>query len=174
MKYGDLTRIGLDRIDMSSSIARLREEFSLTAPPSVIEQFYIDHSDDERFQRLYSHIDLTMIKWSLINVETKHFLELTNEATCSEYMNEVAEDASNFEHIGEDVISCIDNIRKHWKKNGSWVTPPVFINGNILQKPNDAVYHLVEGHTRVGCLKGLAKYKVIDIADTHEIYYGQY
>ena len=173
MKYRELKDAEIERDNLVEAIRALSKDYSITAPDSVMEQFYIDHSASEEFINMYGHIDLSKIVWSIIEVGVDELRSIDDNATYPDYLAEVSEDASNFESMGEKVISVVPSVRAFWKNHGTWNTPPVFISGTLLNQKSSAKYHLVEGHTRVGCLIGLSKYKVINLANKHLVYYGQ-
>lgn len=170
MKYKDLSKITLDSYNTERSIELLKQ-YGVSAPDSVIEQFYIDHNADSRFLALYGDLSLSDLKWELVDFDTTNFLRIGNNASFPNFLEEVSEDASRFEEVGEAVIDCREVVRNHWKKHGTWLTPPIFLDANVLGgKP--CIPHLVEGHSRVGCLLGIKKYRIIPLADRHKVYWG--
>lgn len=173
MKYNDLVRLNLQDMEINEAIIALRTVYNLNAPDLVLRQFYIEHSDKDSFQNLYENIDLLRIKWSLIKVPKSVFLSNELTATHNSYLNEISEDAKFYDKYGDYVIAKKENDLKYWKQEGTWRTPPVFISGTILgQKMSN--YHLVEGHTRVGSLRGICRYNLLPILEEHEIYFGEY
>ncbi|GAB2191088.1 hypothetical protein [Sessilibacter sp. MAH2] len=174
MKFRELPNFINNKLEPELSKSIIKNQLNINAPDSVVKQFYIDHSDKDEFISMYGHIDLTKILWSLIEVHVDEIISISTEATFPDYMNEVSEDASYFSQIGEKVISSRLEIREHWKMHGTWRVPPVFISRELLNPPSIKGLHLVEGHTRVGCLKGLSKYKVIDVKKYHKVYFGSY
>ena len=122
--------------------------------------------------RLYGEVDLNTIEWELVEIATEELLNLGSLATHPDFILEVSEDASHYNDLGDKAINCRESDLIHWKQFGSWVTPPVFIKGEVLGKP-DVDLHLVEGHTRLGHLLGLTKYKVFSVAKVHKVYLGQ-
>lgn len=172
LKFSDLKNINFPTFETESSIKRLQNEYKVDVPESVIEQFYIDHSDKHEFQKLYGAIDLNSIEWQLVEIPTNKILNLGSAATHPDYIFEVSEDASHYDEIGDSAIDCREDVLEHWKQHGTWMTPPIFIKGEVLGKP-EIDLHLVEGHTRVGCLCGLKNYQVIDVAKVHKVYLGK-
>ncbi|WP_298941281.1 hypothetical protein [uncultured Psychromonas sp.] len=172
MKFSDLQNIDFINFETEKSVKKLQDEYKIEAPKSVIEQFYVDHSDKFQFQELYGAIDLNLIEWELLEIPASKILNLGSSATHPDFILEVAEDASHYDEIGDAAIDCREDVLDHWKQFGTWVTPPIFIKGEIIGKP-EIELHLVEGHTRVGCLYGLTKYKIIDVSKTHKVYLGK-
>ena len=71
-----------------------------------------------------------------------------------------------------DCIDTRQEVVKYWRENNTWLRKPIFINASLIKKDNK--FHLVEGHTRVGILKGAVQNGILDIESTHEIWYGNY
>ena len=172
MLYRDIKDIGLKWHEPEESIQRLQNEFEIDAPISVIRQFYIDHSSSSEFIELYGDINLHNIKWSLIELPTKVLLDIGDAATHPQYVIEVSESAKHYNSYGDSAIHVVPNVAKHWKANGTWDTPPVFVDGTNLKVPTER-FHLAEGHTRLGCLQGVWNEKIIEVAEFHKVYYGE-
>lgn len=172
LKFSDLKNINFQRFEAESSIKLLQNEYGIDAPKSVIEQFYIDHSDKFQFQKLYGAIDLNSIEWQLLEIPTSKMLNLGRSATHPDFILEVSEDASHYNEVGDSAIDCRKDVLEHWKQYGTWITPPIFIKGEVLGKP-EIDLHLVEGHNRVGCLCGLTNYQIIEVAKVHKVYLGK-
>ncbi len=170
MKYIDLSKVVFDPYDVEKNI-KLVESFGVQAPKSVIEQFYVDHNRDNTFQELYGELDLNSLHWELVEVPTNLFCQIGENASYADYLEEVSEDASQYKWAGDSVIDCRHEVLSHWKQYGSWLTPPILIDGSVIGKLLNTP-HLVEGHSRVGCLLGINKYKIIPSAPTHKIYWG--
>ncbi|MCG7535040.1 hypothetical protein [Pseudoalteromonas sp. OOF1S-7] len=170
MKYRDLSKIALDPDSTDKSIELLRQH-GVSAPDSVIEQFYIDHNANSRFLALYGDLSLSDLKWELVELDTTRFLQIGSNASFPDFLEEVSEDASHFHDVGEAVIDCREEVLNHWKKHGTWLTPPILLDAKVLGGKS-GMPHLVEGHSRVGCLLGIQKYRIIPLADRHKVYWG--
>jgi len=163
----------IDNELINREVAHFREKFAIDAPDLVIEQFYIDHGRNETFQNLYGSIDLERIRWSLIEVETEHFKKIDKAASFPDFLEETSMDASHYEEQGDFVFHCTETVIDHWKNHGTWIKPPIFIDGRILSIPTTD-FHLVEGHTRVGCVIGCDNFGIIPVAKKHKVYFGEY
>ncbi|SMY35397.1 hypothetical protein [Photobacterium andalusiense] len=170
MKYKDLSKIVLDLYSTAKSINLLKQH-GVSAPDSVIEQFYIDHNSESCFLALYGDLSLPDLKWELVDFDTTKFLQIGSNASFPDFLEEESERASHFHDVGEAVIDCREEVLNHWKKHGTWLTPPIFLDANVLGGKS-GIPHLVEGHSRVGCLLGIQKYKIIPLADRHKVYWG--
>jgi hypothetical protein len=171
MKYSDLLQINFDWWDKTGNIQKLKKEFSINAPDSVIEQFYLDHSNKVEFIELYGDFDITKIIWKLKDFPTAFFEKIGNNATFPDFLNEKAQDASHYSKHGDWMIDGRENVVCQWKKIGTWLTPPILIDRNLLGEELGTP-HLVEGHSRVGCLLGINKYKIIPLSSHHKAYWG--
>lgn len=170
LKYRDLSKIKLDPYDLDKNLEIIKQ-IGVEAPDSVIEQFYLDHNQNSRFLTLYGDLDLNELRWELIELEVSEFYKIGSNASFAEFLAEVSESIFYYEQLGDSVIDCRPKILNHWKLNGTWLVPPILIDCSLLGGvPN--MPHLVEGHTRVGCLLGLDKYRIIPIAKKHQVYWG--
>jgi hypothetical protein len=168
LKYQDLSKIALDPYSTKMSIELLKLH-GVSAPDSVIEQFYIDHNSINRFLELYGDLSLHELKWELVEFDTTKFLKIGRKASFPDFLKEVSEDASHFEEVGEAVIDCREVVLNYWKRHGTWLSPPIFLDANVLGGKS-CMPHLVEGHSRVVCLLGIQKYGIIALADKHKVY----
>jgi len=173
MFYKELNNIELIHYDTEKSIQKLKNEFGINAPDSVIKQFYLDLSNKSDFLEFYGNINLNSIKWALVDVPTKDLLDIGDAATCPDYLVEISRNAALYNELGDDAIDSRKDVAEYWKVYGTWKTPPIFLDGTKLKKPTKKL-HLVEGHTRLGCLKGVYTERLIELADFHQIYYGEF
>ena len=173
MLFKELKNIRFVWSEPEKSIKKLKSKYNINAPDLVIKQFYFDHHDKEEFNDLYGDLNLHQIKWTTLSVETEELINIGDSATFPDFVKEVSEDASYYEIRGDSAIHVRKEVSKYWKNYGTWMTPPVFINGEILKKPSNKL-HLVEGHMRLGCLTGISKYKIIKLSKKHKIFYGNY
>ena len=66
---------------------------------------------------------------------------------------------------------CIDPrdaVVSHWKKHSTWVAPPVFLQNVVNLGP----LRLIEGHTRLGTLRGTLEHGVISAESLHSAWVG--
>lgn len=171
MLYKELKEIDFLSSEREESIKRLKNEFKLDAPKLVIEQFYLDHHKNYSFLELYGTVDLQTIQWNLIKVSTEKILAIDEEATYPNYVKEVSQNILLYNELGDSVIDIRNEVVQSWKNDGTWIIPPIFLDGSKLKQQTKKL-HLVEGHTRVGNLKGIFQNKIFDLAKLHKIYYG--
>jgi hypothetical protein len=92
-------------------------------------------------------------------------LGISDHASYPRYLHKVAND-----YRGRDgIIDLRPEVAEHWRKNGTWLEPPFFLDRALL-KPNSNGLHLIEGHTRVGTLLGAMKYQFVKVAKLHTIF----
>lgn len=173
MLYKELNHVDFIRYEHINSIQKLKDEFHINAPASVMSQFYLDHSDKSSFLELYGDINLYTIKWKLIDIQIDELLSVVDAATYPEFVEEVANTISYNKERNNMFIDVRDDVVQYWEKYGTWKTPPIFLDGTILKTPTTKL-HLVEGHTRLGNLKGIFKEGLLKLANFHKIYYGEY
>jgi hypothetical protein len=156
----DLPRPGSPGADLDGFVAACRLR-GVDRPADVVQQFLFDHGTNDEFIEQYGHLDLRAIHWSL---EAMPAAELIG-ATC--YLDFV-------EHV-ESVAShprwTVDQYRLGhgdvW--TSTWVVAPLMMRGELLSPPHGGL-HLVEGHTRIGVLKGMVGLGEISVDSLHEVH----
>ncbi|MFP1453608.1 hypothetical protein ACLB1N_32835 [Escherichia coli] len=106
----------------------LREQYSIVT--SVIQEIYYGFAGDDRFQKLYRRSDIDQIEWKLIELPTKNFLTIGDNATCPDFLHEVVEDYMT--RKGD--VFMDDEIKAHWCNFGTWCKPPFFIESSFAEK----------------------------------------
>lgn len=169
MYYRDLIKIfGPDPLNREEEgVAILREKYEIDAPEQIFKQIYCGLSNDPEFQALYGHLNLKLLKWDLVRLQTAEFTKLARNATYPDYMLEISEDFNNCGN--KFCIDAREEVAEHWLKLGTWDEPPMFIDRSLVSS-GECGLHLMEGHTRLGTLLGAIKYGFVQLADTHEIY----
>lgn len=148
--------------DLSTFEACCRE-MGLDWPQSVIEQFLYDHGNDADFIEQYGELDLSALRWDLVEVRAENIIA----STCyPDYRDHVEETARHPRAIIEQHEEDGESV---WTV--TWRVPPVMLRGAICIPPQPEL-HLVEGHTRVGVLSGLVRVGEIDPDSTHLVYLG--
>lgn len=134
-------------------------------PDDVAEQFLFDHGRKTSFIQMYGHLDLSGITWEVQSVSLADLLAVTS-ATHLAHVEQVRLDPDHW--IGNWRASRRD---LGWSTIGTWRRRPVFLVGKLLEPPR-AGLHLVEGHTRLGILRGLADQGRLNTGSRHEIWLG--
>jgi len=140
-------------------------------PDEIIQDFYADHGRKPEFQEQYGKLDLQKITWEKIEVAGQ---ELINAGIYPAFkagrVDICATWIDNYDEDGWNCVSLNKNISSHWKKHKTWMRKPIFITGGLIGE--ECHYRLVEGHSRLGILKGLTNKGIISPEQTHEIWYG--
>ena len=135
-----------------------------STPKDVLEQFYQDHGRKDQFQEQYSELDISNLNWELISVTFDEISCTTIFPDFQEWVNTcyikscgVSID-SDWKHIGHTKQTVT-----YWKQYHTWRRSPLFLE-------LDCKLHLVEGHSRFGCLKGLVSKGLIPKNKTHKVW----
>jgi len=164
LKYKDLLSLEPD----STGRLQLSQLYMLeqNTPLDVSEQFYCDHGLNSEFQEQYGDIVLEDIKWSLEQVDYKLISNMSVYddfrpwvETCRVKSTRV-QNTLNWKLIGHTETVC-----EFWKQNKTWFRSPIVLKQNTK-------YHLVEGHSRFGCLKGLVSTGLISPLVKHLVWFG--
>ncbi len=165
MKFRDLLTLPKDRLDRLNKLELMA--LLPNTPEDVIEQFYVDHGINKEFQQQYSDINLNEVVWEVVSVNYDTLSKLSVFPDFVDWVNRCAKKSlrvaknDNWKRIdhAQDVVN-------YWQLNKTWQRKPIVIlKGDTL--------HLVEGHSRFGCLKGLIKANVISNECEHKIWLGK-
>lgn len=166
LKFKDLMGLHSDQagnIDIDELILKLPN-----TPRDVLEQFYRDHGRKDQFQEQYSELDIYNLSWELISVTFDEISCATVFPGFQEWVNTcyikscgVSID-SDWKLIGHTKQTVM-----YWEHNRTWKRAPLFLE---LDYELDYGLHLVEGHSRFGCLKGLVSKGLIPENKTHKVW----
>lgn len=156
--FAGLPRPGSPEADFDEFLAAVRQR-GVYWPEEVVRDVLFDHGAKEHILSHYGHLDLQSLRWS---IEACSAATLISAKSCfEEYVETVAEHP----HF---TIEHHRATRPHaWE--GTWEVPPYFMVGSLWASPHQGL-HLVEGHTRVGILRGLVRLQDIDGASLHRIF----
>jgi hypothetical protein len=135
-------------------------------PESVVEQFLFDHGTKNEFLSQYGHVDLETVTWDLRQLTAAEFLNLTVFEHFKDWL-ESSERDFQFR-----ISQRPNDQRLTWERSQTWIVPPVLIDGSLLE-PGQSRLHLVEGHTRVGILRGRLAAGVANPSQTHQADVGR-
>ena len=141
-------------------------------PKEVVKQFFYDHGRKCEFQEQYSNLNIKKLNWSIIEIKANDIVKCSCYEDYIEYVDEICNRLDKFE---EEAFSCIDirdEVVKNWEKKSTWLKKPIFLDASLINKSNKL--HLVEGHTRLGILKGLLSKGLINQDTTHKVWFGKY
>lgn len=156
---------GILEIDLISRISK-------NTPYCVLKQFYIDHGQNYKFQELYEDVNILELNWRLDCVAASTICDASINPHFEKYTDDIKNDASKY--LNSNTLGWIKRA-EYWRKNKTWMTPPVFLKRNIdikLSSKKRKDLHLVEGHTRLGMLKGLTEKGLLLDNSIHKIWVG--
>lgn len=145
----------------------------LRVPWEVALQFYYDHRQNEDFQLQYGDLDLSLLNWQMEEWTAKQIMEFSVYPRFQRWVNIAAQRSADFARVGFAAMDSRPAVVEHWEKQNTWRVPPIVIDSAIII-PAHVGCHLVEGHTRLGCLIGLARQGVIPVGSVHKIFRGCY
>ena len=140
-------------------------------PRDVAQQFLSDHGRKSVFQDQYASLDLSLIDWSLEEIEAYSLLEASIYPRNHRWVESVGKRLEDF-HAKS--WACIDSRRtvcQQWATSRTWLIPPIFLDGIGPAASNRL--HLVEGHTRVGLLAGLVQRAIVPANSKHQAWVGR-
>lgn len=140
-------------------------------PPDVLEM-YCFHGRKDEFQEQYSDINIGNLNWRISSCYAYDILKCSLYSEFVEWVNSVSERLNNFDTIGWSCIHHDSDIVNNWKTHKTWISPPIFLDGGIIS--NSCNFHLMEGHSRFGILKGLINNQIIKSNSKHFIWKGKF
>jgi hypothetical protein len=158
--YGDYGEDGWQLFINDCRITRL------DWPDAVVEQFLFDHGRNSEFLIEYGHIELQDLAWELIGVAAEDFMTVT---VCAEFRDWVDSCERHFQFRIDQRVS---EERDSWREDGTWIVPPVLVDGSLVT-PRSSTLRLIEGHTRLGILRGLLAAGIADPSHTHQAWVGR-
>jgi hypothetical protein len=168
MLYGELLmlpRNAANILDENLAAQRLPQ-----LPTDVLQQIVIEHGANEEFQEQYGQLDLSAIEWRLVGVAASELTSASTYRHFSRWVDDVASRARRVSHGYWNDIDTRTEVVEHWRLHHTWLRPPVVIEGRLLGK--SASLHLMEGHTRLGILRGLLQQRVISPESVHQAWLG--
>ena len=156
---------GTNKIDLRS----IRSALPAT-PLAVSCQVYEAHGRNSAFQALYGSLDIQKVKWQLRSMRASTLCRSSYNPLYASWVESVTRRLETFQKQGWHCVDRRNDVAEHWGNFQSWQTPPVLILGKFLpSKPN---FHFVEGHTRLGVLRGLLEHKVLAQSSRHLVWLG--
>ncbi|MET0790951.1 MAG: hypothetical protein ABW061_05475 [Polyangiaceae bacterium] len=164
MRFSDLRYFA--RNESSGALdGQAAQALQLPMPEDVLEQFIVDHSLKPEFQEVYADLDLYGIVWAEGSLPTAQIV------ACSSKFDDYVDEVATILRDGADdrpLPHMTPESSNAWFDSGTWRRSPVFLDALL---PGCAL-HLVEGHTRVGVLKGLLRTN-IPVRSAHLCWVGR-
>lgn len=170
VRFADLLNVDFDPASGMIRMLDLRALLPDT-PDEVMQQVYADHGRKHEFQEQYGHLEIDDLRWE----KFEEIAENLAQCTCYPEFRRFIEIRRGFsEEFAERGWSCVDvrpAVAAHWEKTKTWLTPPVFLSGTLLnQIPK---YHLVEGHSRMAVLLGSLDQGLLPPNSKHQLWLGR-
>jgi len=145
-------------------------KLGVAMPVEVLEQVCWDHGVNPAFQKQYGHLELTTIKWELRSVVAAELINAGIYPPFTRWVDNVTDRIKDYPIEGWECIDSRQKIVAYWREHQTWMRLPVFLHGDLLG--SSAALHLVEGHTRLGVLRGLVHHQVIGSDSLHQVWVG--
>jgi hypothetical protein len=130
-------------------------------PPGVVDQLLFDHGAKDEFLEQYRHLNLLRLRWELRSVRASELILCTSHKEFSDRVRSVAE------HPHWTLEQYEKGYGRVW--DHSWMVPPLLLEGWLREPPQNEL-HLVEGHTRIGVLKGLVQLGEVPADSEHDAF----
>ena len=139
-------------------------------PIEVVKQVYRDHGRNGEHQQEYGELDIGSLSWAKREFAATEIQSCFVLSRFSEWSNSVSQRLDRFEPVGWECIDGREEVWRHWKKHRTWLIEPIFVSRDLVGEEEGL--HLVEGHTRVGVLRGLLRRSLISGSSVHGVWYG--
>jgi hypothetical protein len=144
---------------------------ALPMPDDVLEQFVFDHGTKDHVQRQYGHLDLHAIRWEQLALPAFEILACSVYTSFTDFVEAVA-DQTRIVHAKGWADVCLSPwAANHWQRHGTWMRSPVLMRGELAGSAS--ALHLVEGHTRLGALRGLVESGELSPSSAHQVWVGE-
>lgn len=137
-------------------------------PESVLRQVLSEHGRKENFQKQYGTINLQTVTWRLLTLTAAELTRASVNRAFENWVNAVSARLSRFEQSGWPCIDVRSDVVSHWKDKRTWSEPPVLLQNVKMLGP----LHLMEGHTRLGTLRGALQHGLIAVESRHSAWVG--
>jgi hypothetical protein len=168
MTFADL--LDLDFDEGSLRVDTRAIEAALPNTPAAVREVYSDHARKGDFQAQYAAIDIGETLWEQTLLPASEIIQCSIHNSFVNWTNNVAGWSTLFSESGWQCIDARPNVVDHWSKFQTWIDPPILLVGSLVGRPNGL--HLMEGHTRVGTLRGLVLRGVLQPDSQHCIWRG--
>lgn len=167
MKFSDLLQLPFDSYTNKIPIELLRDCLPST-PESVLVQVFHEHGRNQELHSHFGSMDLSTITWSEQKLPGAQIADCWVKPESLSWVNTAASRVQLFHAQGWHCIDYRKIIAKHWEINGTWQLAPVL----LFIAPESALI-LLEGHTRIGILRGLISNGIIDAVALHDVFVGR-
>jgi hypothetical protein len=142
---------------------------ALRWPEDVVEQLLLELADHEGIQRDYGHLDLALLAWTVEVLPTATFMTIPGTPSLGDCIERFAENPEHW--VSSRVSGRHVGVREMWETHGTWKRWPILID-RVLTCADTPGLRVVEGHTRVGVLRGRTR-EGRRVADAHLAWVGR-
>lgn len=149
----------------------LLHALGIPMPDDALEQFPSDHGRNVWFHDQYAALDLHSIIWDEELFTAEQILDCSVYEEFLDKVDQFAEDARKVADEGWLGLYLQNDDILSWANDKTWRRSPILLDGSLIG--SDKPYHLVEGHTRVGTLKGLVEGGTLSPDSKHWVWVGR-
>lgn len=169
MKFRDLLDLPYDECNGNIALEAILEVLPNT-PVEVAEQVYRDHGRKEEHQMEYGELEIGGLSWAKKELVAADIQSCFMLPRFSVWPERVSQRLERFEQVGWECIDVREDVWRHWEQHQTWMIEPVLIRRELVGEEEGL--HLVEGHTRVGVLRGLLSRALIAGGSVHGVWFG--
>jgi hypothetical protein len=147
------------------------QSLELPMPEDVLEQLVFDHGTNHVFQQQYGHLELHALHWECRPTPAEEILACSVYPQFAEWVETAAGRTRLVPREGWNDVILPPGAAKFWADHGTWMRAPIMFKGDLVV--SDHPLHLVEGHTRLGALRGLVESGVLSGSSKHLIWIGK-
>lgn len=171
MKFKELGSLPVDKYEDCIDQLLLKSLLPDT-PNDVIEQFYSDHGRNNDFQEQYKDIEISKLNWNLVMLPAKDLICASVYSEFQQWFQTCVGKSQRIRMTRDwSYLHNLESICSFWEKHKTWDRPPIFFKSQLLNNQNSL--HLVEGHSRLGSLKGLVLGETLLGSSIHSAWVGE-
>ena len=131
-------------------------------PEPVVRDVLFDHGEERHMLLGYGHLDLRAVSWSL------EYRSAADLVCATSFFNDFVDEVADHPHF--KINQYRQTLPSPWEE--TWQVPPYFMQGSLLSPPQHGL-HLIEGHTRLGILRGLVRLREVTSESLHRVFHAR-
>lgn len=170
MKFQELLR--LREVDGGGVIEeKILRKLELPVPDVVFEQLIRDHAATDFIQGIYGELDLHRVRWDEVPMPASGIVAAAVHPSGQHCVDVVDNQAAKVVEEGWDNVSIGKHSAGLWQSQRTWLTPPLFVEGALVN--SSVSMQLVEGHQRLGTMRGLVRCGWLSKSSIHRVWIGR-
>ena len=137
----------------------------LRCPFDVFEQLFHEHTGDPQLQSLLRSVNWRAVCWAEESLSGEAFLQLAIPRPFR-----LAVEEARAQTMVSGFWDFRDDVMRSWREEGTWVRPPVLVEGSLLQCA--AEREALVGWTRIGDLLGMLERGEVYEEYVHRVWVG--